>query len=314
VDHKSIEKDMKLNQKLRFGVGVLPNASWKELVKRFKHVEELGFDITGTGDHFVDGSRPNDPWFELWTLLAAIAMETTRIRLGSYVTQIPFRNPALLARQALAIDHISNGRLELGLGTGLIADPACEIMGIPNWSKKERVARFKEYVEIVDQLLSNEVTTYKGRYYEVKEAVMNPRPVQKPRPPITIAALGSIMLKYAVRYADTWNSLSWGNTFEEQLEETRGRIQLVHKYCSEIGRAPSSLRSSYLMLDSQARMRGGLINYYDSEKVFADMVQKLVNLGITDFLLYYPFREEQLSMFRKIAKEVIPELKEKYNR
>jgi len=306
---------MKLNHKLRFGAMILLNASWKEIIKRFKHTEELGFDITGTGDHFVDWSRPNDPWFELWSLLAAIAVETTRIRLGSYVTQIPFRNPALLARQALAVDHISNGRLELGLGTGILVDPACEIMGLPNWSSKERVARFKEYVEIVDQLLSNEVTTYKGRYYEIKEAVMNPRPVQKPRPPITIAALGSIMLKYAARYADTWNTYSTGNTFEEQLDETRKRTQLVDKYCSDIGRTPSSLRRSYLMYDAGARTgKGyGMINYYDSEKVFVDMVQKLVDVGITEFLLYYPFREEQLPMFEKIAREVIPELKEKYN-
>jgi alkanesulfonate monooxygenase SsuD/methylene tetrahydromethanopterin reductase-like flavin-dependent oxidoreductase (luciferase family) len=304
---------MKLNHKLRFGVGLLPNASWKEIIKRFKYIEELGFDITGTGDHFVDRSRPNDPWFELWTLLAAIAVETTRIRLGSYVTQIPFRNPALLARQALAVDHISNGRLELGLGTGVLTDPACEIMGIPNWSNKERVARFKEYVEIVDQLLSNEVTTYKGRYYEIREAVMNPRPIQKPRPPITIAAMGSIMLKYAARYADTWNSFSRGNNFEEQLDETRRRNQLVDKYCTDIGRPPSSLRRSYLMYDEEARTRGGLINYYDSEKVFVDMVQKLVDVGITEFLLYYPFHVEQLPIFEKIAREVIPELREKYN-
>jgi len=306
---------MKLNHKLRFGVGVLLNASWKEIIKRFKYTEELDFDITGTGDHFVDWSRPKDPWFELWTLLAAVAVETTRIRLGTYVTQIPFRNPALLARQALTVDHISNGRLELGLGTGVLVDPACEIMGLPKWSSKERVARFKEYVEIVDQLLSNEVTTYKGRYYEIREAVMNPRPVQKPRPPITVAALGSVMLKYAARYADTWNTYSTCNTFEEQLEETRKRTQLVDKYCSDIGRAPSSLRRSYLMRDTEARTKGGgLINYYDSEKVFVDMVEKLVDVGITEFLIYYPFRKEQLPIFEKIAKEVIPELKEKYSR
>jgi alkanesulfonate monooxygenase SsuD/methylene tetrahydromethanopterin reductase-like flavin-dependent oxidoreductase (luciferase family) len=305
---------MKLNHSLRFGAGLLPNASWKEMIKRFKYTEELGFDITGTGDHFFDPSTPNAPWFELWTLLAALAVETTRIRLGSYVTQIPFRNPALLARQALAVDHISNGRLELGLGTGVLTDPACDIMGLPNWSSRERVARFKEYVEIVNQLLSNEVTTYKGRYYEIKEAVMNPRPVQKPRPPITIAALGSIMLKYAARYADTWNSFSMGSTFEEQLDETRKRTQLVGKYCSDIGRAPSSLRHSYLMYPVGARMRGGMINYYDSEKVFVDMVQKLVDVGTTEFLIYYPFRAEQLPMFEKIAREVIPELKERYNR
>ena len=143
---------------------------------------------------------------------------------------------------------------------------------------------------------------------------MNPRPIQKPRPPITIAAMGSIMLKYAARYADTWNSFSVGNTFEEQLDETRRRTHLVDKYCIDNGRAPSSLRRSYLMMDGGARVSRGLINYYESEKVFVDMVQKLVNVGITEFLLYYPFRGEQLPMFEKIAREVIPELKEKYNK
>jgi len=306
---------MKLNHKLRFGVLVLPDTSWKDILKRFKHVEELGFDIVGTGDHFFDPSRPNEPWYEIWTLLAAIASETTRIRLGSYVTQISFRNPALLAREALAIDHISDGRLELGLGTGIITDPACSIMGIPNWDNKERVARFKEYVEIVDQLLSNETTSYKGRYYEIRNAVIYPRPIQKPRPPIVIAALGSTMLKYAARYADTWNTLSWGSTFEEQLDDTRKRTQFIDEYCADIGRDPSSLRHSFLMYPVGARTKkGGMISYYESQEAFVDMVQKLVDVGTTEFLLYYPFNMEQIPMFDKLAKEVIPELKVKYNR
>jgi alkanesulfonate monooxygenase SsuD/methylene tetrahydromethanopterin reductase-like flavin-dependent oxidoreductase (luciferase family) len=305
---------MKLNHKLRIVSGPLPNTSWEELIKRFKYVEELGFDVTGTGDHFVDWSNPNGLWFEHWTLLAAVAAETTSIRILSGVTQIPFRNPALLARQALTVDHISNGRLELGLGTGILADPAYEMMGIPNWSSGERVARFKEYVEIVDQLLSNQVTTYKGRYYEVKEAVMNPHPVQKPRPPITIAAWKPVMMRCAARYADTWNSISSADTFEEQLDETRRRSRLVDKYCLSNGREPSSLRRSYMMSDAKARIRGGLINYYDSETFFVDMVEKLIDVGITEFILYYPYRDELLSMFERIAREAIPELKEKYNK
>ena len=122
------------------------------------------------------------------------------------------------------------------------------------------------------------------------------------------------MMKYAARYADTWNSFSWANTFEEQLEETRRRNQLVDKYCSDIGMDPSSLRRSYLMFDAGARTSGGMINYYDSEEVFVDMVKKCIDVGITEFGLYYPFRDEQLPMFERIAREAIPELKEKYNR
>ncbi len=135
---------------LRFQVIILPNAPWDELLRRFTYIEELGFDLVTTGDHFVDWNNPSIPWLEAWTVLAAVARETTRIRIATYVTQIPLRNPALLARQALSVDHISGGRLEVGLGVGLTIDPAYEMMGIPNWEGKERVARFKEYVEIVD--------------------------------------------------------------------------------------------------------------------------------------------------------------------
>jgi hypothetical protein len=182
-------------------------------------------------------------------------------------------------------------------------------MGIPNWSVKERVARFKEYVDVVDQLLSNEVTTYKGRFYEVKEAVMNPRPVQKPRPPIVIAAMGPVMLKHTARYADVWNSLSFAATFDEQLEDTRNRVATIDAHCVDLGREPVSLRRSYLMFDPGARKSGGALCYYESEDVFVDMVQRITALGITDIGLYYPMLDTQLPMFKRLATEVMPELK-----
>ena len=197
---------------LRFQVLILPNATWTEVLSRFTYVEDLGFDLATTADHFVDWNNPAVPWLEAWTVLAAAARETTRIRLATYVSQIPLRHPAMLARQALTVDHVSGGRLEVGLGTGLTIDPAYDMIGIPNWEPRERVARFAEYVEIVDRLLSHERSSFEGRYYRVKDAVMNPRPVQRPRPPIVVAALGPAMLRHAARYADNWNSLSFAQT------------------------------------------------------------------------------------------------------
>ncbi|MDH3715353.1 MAG: LLM class flavin-dependent oxidoreductase [Gammaproteobacteria bacterium] len=119
----------------------LPNTSWDELLRRFQVIEDLGFDLAGTGDHFVDWSNPPRPWFDTWTFLAAVARETTRIRLAPYVAQIPLREPAMLARQALTLDHISGGRLDVGLGIGLEIDPSYDMMGIPDWSVKRYVAR-----------------------------------------------------------------------------------------------------------------------------------------------------------------------------
>ncbi len=294
---------------LRFHVLVLPNVPWREAARRFRHLDELGFDVGGVADHFVDWTGSGSPWLEAWTLLAAVARETRRLRLSTLVTQIPLRDPAMLAHQALTVDHVSEGRLELGLGVGLTTDPSYAMMGLPNWSAAERVARFKEYVEVVDRLLSNEVATYHGRFYQVEGAAMKPRPVQQPRPPITIAAMGPVMLRHAARYADVWNSLSFLRDFEAQLEETRERVQRIDDACRAIAREPASLRRSYLMFDAGARAGGGLINYYASTDAFADMVERVIALGISEVGLYYPARAEQIAVFERVARDVIPDLK-----
>lgn len=294
---------------LRFQAMLLPNAPWDTLLGRYQQCERLGFDIAGMADHFVDWTNPPSPWFDLWTLAAAVAARTDRIRLSTCVAQIPLRGPAMCARQALSVDHISNGRLELGLGLGLTSDPSYAMMGIPNWDNRERVARFTEYVEIVDRMLRDEVTSYRGNYYEVQDAILNPRPVQRPRPPIMIAAMGPVMLKKAARYADIWNSLSFVETFDEQLSETRDRIARIDEHCAAIDRDPGTLRRSYLMFDANARKSGGMFNYYESESAFADMVGRVIELGVTDIGMYYPMRDEQMPVFEKIALEVIPEVR-----
>ena len=294
---------------LRFQVLVLPNASWTEVLARMRYVEELGFDLVTTADHFVDWTNPAVPWLEAWTVLAATARETTRIRLATYVSQIPLRHPAVLARQALTVDHVSGGRLEVGLGTGLTIDPAYDMIGIPNWESKERVARFGEYVEVVAQLLANERSSYEGRYYRIQNAMMNPRPIQQPRPPIVIAALSPVMLRHAARYADNWNSLSFAQSFDKQLAETVERVARIDDACAAIGRDPASLRRSYLMFDPAARAAGGRLSYYESESRFVEMVGRITELGISEVGLYFPVVPDQRPLFERIARDIIPRLR-----
>jgi alkanesulfonate monooxygenase SsuD/methylene tetrahydromethanopterin reductase-like flavin-dependent oxidoreductase (luciferase family) len=298
-----------MSQPVRFHVLLLQNVGWGELRARALQVEALGFDALALADHFVDWTNPAVPWFESYTALAAIAEATSTIRLTTMVTQIPLRNPAMLARQVLTIDHISRGRIELGLGTGLTIDPSYAMAGLPNWTAGERVERFGDYIELVTQLLQQEVTTYKGRYYEVEGAVMNPRPVQLPRPPITVAAMGPRMLRHAARYADAWNSLSFLPTFLDQLAETAARVSAIDAICAEIGRDPATLRRSYTMFDANARPRGGTIGLYESVDRFVDEVSQVIALGVTDVGLYYPLDPAQLPNFELIALEKLPKLR-----
>ncbi len=293
---------------LRFSVLVLPNVAWPELLRRCQEVEALGFDTVSFADHFTDWAGGKGPWFELWTKMSAVAMATKQVRLQSLVAQIPLRNPAMFALQALTVDHISGGRLDVGLGTGLELDPSYRMMGEANWTPKERVARFGEYVAIVDRLLRGEELTIAGKFYSTDGAVLRPAAVQSPRPPILIAAMGPVMLRHAARHADIWNSLSFAKTFDEQLAETAQRVTDMTALCAGMGRDPASLRRSYLMYDPTARTSGGRVSYYESEEAFARMVERVLAQGMDEIGLYYPTLESQHAMFARIARDVLPGL------
>ncbi|WP_089933847.1 LLM class flavin-dependent oxidoreductase [Candidatus Entotheonella palauensis] len=293
----------------RFGVLVLPNQSWSNILAQAQQVERLGFDLFTMADHFVDWSDVSRPWLEGWSILTAVAMATSRIRLATYVTQIPLRHPAMLARQALTVDHISNGRLEIGLGTGIAIDPSYDMMCIPNWDGKERVARFKEYTQIVDLLLSNESSSFSGTYYGIQDAVVKPRPVQSPRPPIVIGALGPVMVRFSAQIADTWNTMSFAETFEKQLEDVAAKIDIANEACAKIGRDSGSLRRSYLMFDPIARSSGGSLSYYQSVGAFEDMAGRVMETGFSELCLYYPVVAEQISVFERIAQDILPNMR-----
>lgn len=125
-----------------------------------------------------------------------------------------------------------------------------------------------------------------------------------------IAGMGPVMLKQVARYADIWNSLSFAENFDNQMEETQVRNSQIDAHCEALGRDPASLRRSYLMFDAGARHSGGMMSYYESETIFADMVARIMELGMTDIGLYYPMREEQLPMLERIASDVIPKLRQ----
>jgi len=291
----------------RFQVEILPDLEWLEIKRRFQHADQLGFDIATTADQFVDWKNPSVPWFDVWTLLAGVAQATERIRLAPCVAQIPMRDPATYARQVVTVDHISGGRVEAGLGLGLTVDPGYGMIGAPNWDNPERAARFKEYVEIVDQMLTSSPTEYAGEYYTVEPATIHPS-VQSPRPPITVAAMGPRMMRYAATYADTWNTMSFGSGFDAMFSEATSLRAKMGRACDEVGRDPSTLRHSFLMFDGSARESGGHLPYWESAQNFADMVGQILVLGFDEIGVYYPV-DSQREVFEQVAIEVMPSLR-----
>ena len=301
---------------LRFGVlapQVVPYAVQQE---RWRELEAFGFDSVWLADHFVNPNRPAGRWFEAYTLMAAAAAQTERIRIGALVTSITFRHPAVLAKEALTIDHISGGRLELGIGAAG-APNDWGMTGLAEWEPLERARRFRDFVRMLDILLRGEASedggiSYVGRYYQAQEAVMDPGPVQLPRPPLTLAAARPVNMSFAARHAESWNQIP-SDTFgdraplssDECVEQARARNEQMDELCMELGRDPGTLRRSILA--------GGGVTpdaVWSSEGAFRDFVGRYREAGVNEFIFYYPSRMEQADgHYERIAREVIPELR-----
>lgn len=280
---------------LLFGLCTDQNLTWEETVQRWKYFEQLGFDSLWDCDHYQQPSRPHGPYFEGWTLLAALAANTSRVRLGVLVSCNTFRHPALLAKEAVTVDHISHGRLELGLGAGWYL-PEHKAFGIPFPEPAELVARFREAVQVVDLLLRQDVTTFGGSYYQLEDAPFRPAPVQKPRPPLTLGAHKPKMLRIVAEFADRWNS-------HGTVDELRERNQILDEQCAAIGRNPEAiLRSLY----GWAALMPA--DPWESKDAFQEVIGRYREVGISEFIIDAP-GPDRFALLEQIATDVIPALR-----
>ncbi len=291
----------------RFQVELLPDVSWAELRRRVMHAEEVGFDIATTADQFVDWKNPTTPWFDVWTTLAAFAEASDQIRLAPCVAQIPMRDPATYARSVLTVDHISGGRIEAGLGLGLTVDPGYAMIGVENWDNPQRADRFGEYVQVVGELLRESKCTFNGEYYTVDQAAVH-ESVQDPRPPITVAAMGPRMMRYAAAHADTWNTMSFRAGAEALLADAGALKSKMAAACEKEGRDPITVRHSFLLFDADARQSGGRLFYWDSAAAFEDIAGRIFDMGYDEVGAYYPI-DAQRDTLEDAAEAVIPGLR-----
>ncbi|MCH2172707.1 TIGR03560 family F420-dependent LLM class oxidoreductase [Myxococcota bacterium] len=230
---------------IRFGLQTATeNITWPALLDIWKFAEEIGYDSLWTSDHFVTSmfqKTPEAPVFDGWTALAALAALTQRVRLGVMVTGNPYRHPPQLAKIATTLDHISDGRLIMGIGAGWF-EAEHQMYGVPYHSNTERANRLGEALQILNLLWTQERSSFDGNYYQIENAICSPKPVQSPRIPIWVGGWGEkIVLRDAARYADGWNTTG-------SPQQLAPKVDVFKRHCDAAGRDFDEFEKSIMHL------------------------------------------------------------------
>jgi F420-dependent oxidoreductase-like protein len=294
--------------KLKFGV-FLPfyafqtqNASpyYNQLKKIVLTCEQLGYDSFWIDDHLMYN---NAQILECWTTLAALAASTQKIRLGTMVTCNTHRNPALLAKETATIDVISNGRLELGVGVG-VQETEHAAYGFDFPKPRVRAAQLGEALDIIVRLWNQNKATYSGKYYRLKDAVCEPKPRQKPHPPITVGGSGEkYTMKVTAKFADRFD---WG--FLPTIEDYKRKLNVLERHCKSLGRDFSEIElscwpSGQILIAKNKRELAKKVSKYkpvttsleDFKKYTlvgtadecTEALRVYADLGVTYFMLYF---------------------------
>jgi F420-dependent oxidoreductase-like protein len=209
----------------------------EELRVVWRVADDAGFDHCWNFDHFAGlGGVPERDVFEAWSMLGAMAEATSRVRVGCMVTGNTYRHPAVLAKAAVTVDHLSGGRLEFGLGAAW-AEIEHTMLDLEFGTAGQRIARMDEALRMVKLLWSEERSDFEGRYYRLDGAIANPKPVQRPHPPIWIGGSGERKtLRVVAEHADAWNAPGG-----EPAEFAR-LCGVLDRHCDDVGRDPGAIR------------------------------------------------------------------------
>ena len=224
---------------LRCGLKLSQNATIEQYRAVWRIADEAGFDHCWCMDHFATlGGRDDGPIVEAWALLAAMAATTSRTRVGCAVTGNTYRHPAVLAKAAVTVDHLSGGRLEFGIGAGW-AENEHTMLGLPFGTAGDRADRLEEACQVIRSLWTQARASFAGRHYQLTGPVAEPKPVQQPHPPIWIGGAGRRRtLRIAAQHASVWNAPGGS---PEEVADLSG---VLDRHCADIGRDPGEIRRS----------------------------------------------------------------------
>jgi alkanesulfonate monooxygenase SsuD/methylene tetrahydromethanopterin reductase-like flavin-dependent oxidoreductase (luciferase family) len=266
---------------VRVGVVILPQQRWAQAALRWQRVEELGFDHAWTYDHLSWRSLRDEPWFATVPTVVAAATVTSRIRLGTWVASPNFRHPVPFAKELMSLDDISGGRFVLGVGSGGAGADAT-VLGGPVLPARERTARFAEFVELLDRLLREPSTTWRGTHYAAEDARMLPGGPSEPRLPFVVAANGPRGMALAARFGQGWATT--GPPSGGPVEDWWSGVARAHRTFTETleaaGRHPDEA-GRYLSVDAGGYALASLDD-------FLRAAERARQIGFTDLVTHWP--------------------------
>jgi F420-dependent oxidoreductase-like protein len=306
--------------RIRFSIQTpLEGATFEALARHWQAAERLGYDSVWLDDHFYGViTPPSDDSLECWTLMAALARETSTIRFGTLVGCNNYRHPPLIAKMAASVDHISNGRLEFGLGAGWY-EREYAAYGYDFPAIRTRLRQLEEALHICKLMWTEERATFAGQHYRVDKAWCNPKPLQKPHPPIMIGGGGEkVLLRIVAQYADRWN-------FGGSVKEFQTKLPILAAHCRAVGRDFKVIEKSWfgnILIEASeqrlqerlakraARLGAAADQLEDSmitgtpEKVIA-RIKQYTAIGVTHFIGMFG-RVDRLGATELFAREVLP--------
>lgn len=266
--------------------------SWAQILDQWRQAETLGFDSAWLFDHFTAlYGDPDGPCLEASTLLAALARETTRLKIGVLVYGNTHRHPAILAKEIVTIDHLSDGRAMLGIGTGWNVTEH-QAFGLPLPPPGERVVMLDEALDVIDALLTGQRSSYEGRHYRLRDAIATPTPIQD-HLPILVGGKRQKMLRVIARHADIWDS-------SDTPREHRARAEELKRACEEVGR-------DYAAITHSISLGADRLTDVDG---FAALARDYHAAGVRQLLFDFPIDPDGQRVAARVATDLLPRLRE----